>query len=60
MTLRNGKEGRDFILSTAHLDRSQLIALRLAIDCLLRGGDIPVTLDETKDSKGALEETKKR
>jgi hypothetical protein len=46
MTLRNGREGRDFIVSTASLDRDQMAALRDAIDILLRDGEIPATYDD--------------
>jgi hypothetical protein len=32
MRLRNGEDGRDFIVASAHLDREQLTELRDAID----------------------------
>jgi len=48
MKLRSGKEGRDFIVSTALLYREEMVALRDAIDILLRDEEIPPAYDEAR------------
>lgn len=35
ITLANGREGKDFMIATAKLDREDLVALRDAIDAML-------------------------
>jgi hypothetical protein len=50
MRLRNGREGKDFIVATAFLDREEMRALRDAIDLLLADDDLPATLDDAKEA----------
>jgi hypothetical protein len=50
MRLRNGREGKDFIVATAFLEREQMLALRDAIDLLLADAELPATLDDAKVS----------
>ena len=48
MTLRNGREGKDFLVSTAYLGREQMVALRDAINFFLQDADLPPQLDDAK------------
>jgi|GEM_PF-3029251 len=50
MKLRGGREGKDFVVAIAHLDRAELQALRDSIDHFLAGEDLPNEADETKVS----------
>ena len=52
MRLRSGREGKDFIVATATLEREQMVALRDAIDRFLAGEDQPDSSDETKRCAG--------
>lgn len=48
MKLRNGREGRDFVVATANLEREQMAALRDSIDRFLADEDQPDAADEAK------------
>jgi len=48
LTLRNGREGKDFIVATAYLEREQMQTLRDSIDRFLADEDQPDVADETK------------
>lgn len=50
MRLRNGREGKDFVVATAMLDREQMQALRDAIDRFLADEDQPDSADEAKET----------
>jgi hypothetical protein len=51
MRLRNGREGKDFVVATATLERDELLALRDAINCFLVGDDLPPSVNEAKEPK---------
>lgn len=48
--LSNGREGKDFIVATAMLERKQMVALRDSIDRFLADVDQPDSADESKEA----------